>query len=285
MLTTESAESPGFSAHSVWGEAAAAGPLAVLGDDAALSGLHFLRVEGMRTLLTPAMLAVGLALAAAAAERRFLCVLGDAGVGKTFAVHAATRRLGELGSLLSLEFRAQPAPADLRSALHRTLGLLGQAPADPGAADTLIRHALADRPRIVVVEDAHRLSASCMEYLRFLHDGAPGGLCVVLIAARRGERRLRAQRMLATRTAGWLHVQPLMRDQIPLALHALHPVWRGVEAGVLMALDARLAGGALRRWAVITHHTRQLLARARADVPDGRLLAAVADRIDGGRCA
>lgn len=277
MLTTESTE---LSARPVWGVAAATGPFAVLPDDAVLSNLHFLRIEGTRTLLTPGMLAVGGALADAVAKRRFLCVLGDAGIGKTFAVHAAGRRLGDV---LPLHVRAQPVPADLRTALHRALALPGQAPADPGAADTLIRHALAGRPRIVVVEDAHRLSASCMEYLRFLHDGVPGGLCVVLIAARRGERRLRAQRMLATRTAGWLRLQPLTRDQIPLAVPALHPVWEGVDAGDLMALDARLAGGALRRWAVITHHTRQVMARTQADVPDGRLLEAVADRIDGGR--
>ncbi|MEU5798725.1 ATP-binding protein [Streptomyces sp. NPDC047813] len=280
MLTTESTE---FSARAVWGKAAAAGPFAVLDDDAVSSGLHFLRVEGMRTLLTPAMLAVGDALADAVARRQFLCVLGDVGIGKTFAVQAAARRLGELGQLLSLEFRAQPAPADLRTALHRALGLPGEAPADPGAADTLIRHALADRPRIVVVEDAHRVSASCMEYLRFLHDGVPGGLCVVLIAVRRGERRMRAQRMLATRTAGWLRLEPLTRDQIPLAVPALHPVWKGVDPGDLIALDARLAGGALRRWAVITHHTRRALASPQAAVPDGRLLQTVADRIDGGR--
>jgi type II secretory pathway predicted ATPase ExeA len=277
MLTTE------FSARAVWGEAAAAGPFAVLSDDAVSSGLHFLPVAGMRTLLTPAMLAVGDALADAVAKRRFLCVLGDVGIGKTFAVQAAARRLGELGSLLSLEFRAQPAPADLRTALHRALDLPGEAPVDPGAADTLIRHALADRPRIVVVEDAHRVSASCMEYLRFLHDGVPGGLCVVLIAARRGERRLRAQRMLATRTAGWLRLEPLTRDQIPLAVPALHPVWKGVDPGDLMTLDARLAGGALRRWAVITHHTQRALVSSQAAVPDGRLLEMVARRIDGGR--
>ncbi|WP_043262612.1 ATP-binding protein [Streptomyces sp. CT34] len=281
MLTTEPIESTGY-AYPVWGEAATSGPFAVLDDDAVSSGLHFLSVEGIRTLLTPAMLAVGGALAGAVARRRFLCVLGDTGIGKTFAVHAAGRRLGG-GGLVPLELRAQPAPTDLRLALHRALRLPGGAPADPGAADTLIRHALADRPRIVVVEDAHRLSASCMEYLRFLHDGVPGGLCVVLIAARRGERRLRAQRMLATRTAAWLRVQPLTRDQIPLALPALHPVWQGVDPGDLMALDARLAGGALRRWALITHHTRRIMARAQAAAPDALLLEAVADRIDGGR--
>ena len=95
----------------VWDAAAAAEPFAVV-EAAAPPGLHFLAVPGVRTLLTPGMLAVGDALPKAYAQRRFLCVLGDAGVGKTFAVHAAGRRLGEL---LPLDYRAQPAPADLRA--------------------------------------------------------------------------------------------------------------------------------------------------------------------------
>ncbi|WNM32719.1 ATP-binding protein [Streptomyces sp. Li-HN-5-11] len=258
---------------------AAAQELFAVVEDAA-PGLHFLAVPGVRTLLTPGMLAVGDVLPKAYAQRRFLCVLGDAGVGKTFAVHAVGRRLGEL---LPLDFRAQPTPADLRAAFHRALKLRGEAPADPGAADTLIRRALAEGPRIVVVEDADRLSASCFEYLRFLHDDLPQGLCVVLIAAQRGERRLRGQRMLATRSARWLHIPALTRDQVPKAVPALHPLWQSVVPGDLQALDARLAGGALRRWIVLTHHTQRVLAATGASQPDGVLLQAVADRIDGGR--
>ncbi|KPI31945.1 AAA ATPase [Actinobacteria bacterium OV450] len=273
MLTTPPAPS------ALWGAAAAAEPFAVV-EDAAPPGLHFLDTPGVRTLLTPGMLAVGDALAEAYAQGRFACVLGDAGVGKTFAVHTAARRLGEL---LPLDFRAHPAPADLRAALHRALGLGGEAPADAGAADTLIRRALAERPRIVVVEDADRLSASCFEYVRFLHDDLPQGLCVVLIAQARGERSLRAQRMLATRSAGWLHIPALTRDQIPQAVPALHPLWQGVAPGDLQALDARLADGLLRRWVVLTLHTQRALAATGAKKPDGGMLQAVADRVDGGR--
>lgn len=198
MLTTNE-----LSARVVWGVAAAAGPFAVLPDDAASSGLHFLHVDQMRTLLTPGMLAVGASLADAVAQRRFLCVLGDAGVGKTFAVRTAARRYG---AAVLLDLRAHPAPADLRAGLYGRLKLPGEPPADPGTADALIRCALVDEPRIVVVDDADRMSRSCFEYLRFLHDDTPGGLCVVLVAARCGERSLRAQPMLATRTAGWLHL-------------------------------------------------------------------------------
>ncbi|MER6105154.1 ATP-binding protein [Streptomyces sp. NPDC001832] len=273
MLTSPPPPSP------IWGTDAAAEPFAIM-EETAPPGLHYLQTPGLRTLLTPSMLAVGDALADAYAQGRFVCVLGAAGVGKTFAVHTAARRVGEL---LPLDFRAQPAPADLRAALHKELKLHGEPPADPGAADTLIRRALVQGPRIVVVEDAHRLSASCFEYLRFLHDDLPQGLCVVLIAQARGERSLRAQRMLASRCAGWLQIPPLTRDQVPKAAHALHPVWQSVPPDDLKALDARIADGALRRWAVLTHHTQRALAATKASTPDQDLLHAVADRVDGGR--
>ncbi|AVH93683.1 ATP-binding protein (plasmid) [Streptomyces sp. WAC00288] len=269
----------------VWGTAGAAEPFAVL-EDAAPPGLHFLDTPGVRTLLTPGMLAVGDALADAYAQGRFVCVLGDAGVGKTFAVHTAARRLGELlllPLLLPLYLGAQPTPADLRACLHKALKLRGEPPADPGAADAWIRRALALGPRIVVVEDAHRLSASCFEYLRFLHDDLPQGLCVVLIAQTRGERSLRAQRMLATRTAGWPYIWPLTRDQVPKAVRALHPLWQSVAPDDLKTLDARIADGCLRRWAVLTFHTQRALAVTGATKPDWGLLEAVADRVDGGR--
>ncbi|WP_234042179.1 hypothetical protein [Streptomyces marianii] len=64
--------------------------------DATPPGPHFLDTPGVRTLLTRGMLAVSDALADAYAQGRFVCVLADAGVGKTFAVHTAARRLGEL---------------------------------------------------------------------------------------------------------------------------------------------------------------------------------------------
>lgn len=120
-------------------------------------------------------------------------------------------------------------------------------------------------------------------YVRFLHDDLPQGLCVVLIAVTRGERSLRAQRMLATRTAGWPHIWPLTRDQVPQAIPVLHPLWQSVAPGDLKALDARLADGCLRRWVVLTLHTQRALAATGASKPDGGMLQAVADRIDGGR--
>jgi hypothetical protein len=261
------------------GASATAGEPFTAAGTAAPAALHFLQVPGMRTILTPGLLAVTGALAGACARQRFLCVYGDAGVGKTFAVHAAVTA-GYPGAHLVLALGARPGPAELRARLHHTLGLSGEAPSDPGAADTLIRRALAASARIVVVDEADRMPDSGFEYLRFLHDGAPGGLCVVLIAGQHGERALRRQQMLATRTAGWLEIQMLTRDQIPRAVPAMHPLWTHLAPSHLQALDARFAGGSMRRWALLTHHTLRALAAAGTATPGPAMLQALIDRID-----
>lgn len=252
-------------------------PPFTVAEDAAPPGLHFLPVPGIRTLTTPATTATQDALTTARAQRRFLCVLGDAGVGKTFAVHTAARRSGPTALL---DPRANPTPADLRAGLHHRLELPGEPPADPTTADTLIRHALAAAPHTVVDDDADRISQSCFEYPRFLHDDTPGGLCVVLIAQPGGERHLRAQRMLATRTIGRLRIPPLTHDHIPQAIPALHPLWQTVTPDHLQALDARYAQGSLRRWVLLTHHTRHALAATGRTDPDPHLLQTIVNRID-----
>ncbi|MET7714816.1 ATP-binding protein [Streptomyces sp. NPDC005407] len=253
-----------------------------LADEPTTQELHFLRLAGARTVITPGLAAVGPALADAYHQQRFLCVSGDAGVGKTFAIHTTARaRFPDTHLLLRLG--ARPGPADLRAHLHHALTLKGSPPSDPAAADSLIRRALGTGPRIVVVDEADRMPDACFEYLRFLHDDLPGGLCVVLIAGQRGERALRAQQMLHTRTATWLNLQPLTRDQIHRTIPVLHPLWHTVQPEHLWKLDGHFAHGSLRRWALVTHHIQRALTTTGATRPDPGLLQDVVRRIDTSR--
>ncbi|MGI5192079.1 AAA family ATPase [Streptomyces sp. CA-288835] len=253
-----------------------------LADEPAPRELHFLSLAGARTVATPGLTAVQRALADAHRQQRFLCVLGDAGVGKTFAVHAtALTRFPEAHLLLRLG--ARPGPADLRAHLHYALGLRGEPPGDPAASDSLIRRALDAGPHIVVVDEADRMPDTCFEYLRFLHDDLPGGLCVVLIAGQGGERALRAQQMLHTRTAAWLTLLTIAGDQLARIIPALHPLWHTVAPDHLRMLDGRFAHGTLRRWALLTHHVQRALAAAGATHPDPGLLRQVIRRIDTSR--
>ncbi len=250
-----------------------------LADAPAPQELHFLSPAGARTVVTPGLTAVRHALADAHQQQRFLCVLGDAGVGKTFAVHTTALTCFPDAHLL-LRLGARPGPADLRAHLHQALGLKGAPPTDPAAADSLIRRALSAGPRIVVVDEADRMPDACFEYLRFLHDDLPGGLCVVLIAGQRGERALRAQQMLHTRAAAWLTLQPLTRDQIPRTIAVLHPLWHTVAPDHLWALDSHFAHGSLRRWTLLTHHVQRALITTGATRPGPGLLQQVVGRID-----
>lgn len=245
--------------------------------------LHFLGLAGARTVATPSLTAVEDALVDAYRQRRFLCVLGDAGVGKTFAVrHSAHTRFPTTRLLLQLG--ARPTPADLRAHLHHALALPGTPPAAPALADTLIRRALATRAPIVVVDETDRMPESCFEYLRFLYDATPSGLCVVLIAGQHGAKALHAQQMLATRTARWLTLCPLTRHQIPYAARALHPIWQTVTPKQLRLLDGYFAHGSLRRWALLTHHVQRTLKATGRHRPDPGLLQQTLHRIDTSRC-
>ncbi|MEU6394726.1 ATP-binding protein [Streptomyces sp. NPDC046939] len=260
----------------------AATQLVSLAGTAAPGHLHFLHLAGARTVVTPGLRAADDALAAAHQQRRFLCVLGDAGVGKTFAVHYVARTRFPR-SHVPLRLGARPTPADLRAHLHDALGLHDALPAAPALADALIRRALAAQAYIVVVDEADRMSEACLEYLRFLHDDTPDGLCVVLIAGQRGEKALRAWQMLATRTAQWLTLRPLARVSVPSAARALHPVWQTVAPDQIRVLDGHFAQGSLRRWALLTHHVQRSLSATGRAQPDPDLLRQTLDRIDTSR--
>ncbi|GAA0374907.1 ATP-binding protein [Streptomyces blastmyceticus] len=243
--------------------------------------MHFLPLLRTRTLFTDGLRDTAHAVADGFASRSMVCLTGLSGIGKTFAVrtvlasHPPCRRA-------PLMLPARPAPADLRAALHDVLALPGLPPADPGVADALILKALARIPRIVAVDEAHQLSDVSFEYLRYLYDTLPGGLCIVLIAGQDGEPVLRAQRMLASRTAAWLHLvplHPLHPHHVPGAISRLHPLWQHTDPELLRRVDARFARGRLRHWALLTHHTHHVLTRAGARSVTPELLQKATHRI------
>ncbi|MEV0498086.1 ATP-binding protein [Streptomyces spectabilis] len=192
-----------------------------------------------------------------------LCLTGASGVGKTFGVEAVLAgHPAHRVCMISLPSR--PAPADLRAAFHHALDLPGSPPDDPGVCDAAVLDVLGAGPRIVVVDEAHQLSPAAFEYLRYLYDSLPDGLCTVLIAGERGERVLRETPMLGTRAALWREIRPLDADLVPLAARRLHPLWQQAAAAQLRRLDGRFARGRLRRWALLTHHARRIRSTASA---------------------
>ncbi|MEU2674671.1 ATP-binding protein [Streptomyces sp. NPDC007164] len=179
-----------------------------------------------------------------------------------------------------LNLPSRPAPADLRTALHHALDLPGQPPEDPGVCDNAVLGALAVRPRIVMVDEAHQLTPAAFEYLRYLYDSLSEGLCIVLIAGEDGEHVLREVPLLGTRASAWREITPLQADLVPLAVRRLHPLWHQATCAQLHRLDARFAHGRLRRWALLTHHAQTSQPSGSASSREG--IEQLARRVDDG---
>ncbi|MFD4814185.1 AAA family ATPase, partial [Streptomyces sp. NPDC058418] len=191
-------------------------------------------------------------------ERAIMCLYGDAGCGKTFAletVFASKTLPARRVRLVRLLPRPAPTAAALRADLADALDLAGARPGEPEVFDMALRKALAVRDHLLVVDEAQRLDAACFEYLRYLFDDAGTRLAIVLAVGERGLAVLRRQKMLASRTAVWLKVPALTPREVRWAIPRFHPLWEASDPDAVDLLDTRLCHGNFRRWAQATHHT------------------------------
>lgn len=233
----------------------------------ALPAPHYLNLPGARTVTTQAMQGTADVLHQALAHRHLVCVTADPGVGKTFTLHTLSHRLPQ-PPVLWLLLRPQARPDDLRHGLHRALGLPGTPPKDPGICDDYLRHTLGQAHHLLILDEAHQLSPSCIEYLRYLHDDPAPCLTIVLLASRPRLRALRSHPTLLNRIATWHQLDPLAPDEIPTALPDFHAAWRGIPPVILSRLDSLWAHGNFRRWAALTHQLHSTQHRHPGTVPD-----------------
>ncbi|GCD40375.1 ATP-binding protein [Streptomyces paromomycinus] len=213
---------------------------------------HHLNLPQARTVTTSQVRAAAHALAATVEQQTMMCLSGAPGSGKTFTLHILTAQHPHWQTL-SLLMRPQARPEDLRARLYRALQLPGTAPKNPGICDDLIRHALHHPPRLLAIDEAHQLSASCLEYLRFLHEDAHTRLAVLLLASDHRLKALRTQPVLAGRVHTWHHLQPLAEPELLTALPAFHPQWHDADPQLITTLNTAWAHGNFRRWAALTH--------------------------------
>ncbi|MGF2213781.1 AAA family ATPase [Streptomyces albidoflavus] len=228
---------------------------------------HYLSLPGARTVTTQAVRAVGHALDTALRDQHMMSLIADPGVGKTFTLHILCEQRPGL-PVLRLLPRPQARPDDLRHDLHHALHLPGDPPADAGTCDDYLRHDLAQTPRLLAVDEAHQLSAACIEYLRHLHDDPAPQVTILLLASRPRLRALRSQPALLSRVTTWHHMEPMDADEVLTALPAFHSLWQALPARTLARLDDVWAHGNLRRWAALTHQLQAHQRRHPSRLPD-----------------
>ncbi|MFI6340509.1 AAA family ATPase [Streptomyces sp. NPDC050535] len=216
---------------------------------------HYLGLQGARTILTRASeetyANLLTTLKADGGNGAIMCVHGGVGLGKTFSVNL---HLDELAPHTTLRIKLSSSKIQaLRTALYRRLGLPGEAPSGSTRCESMIKEALTEVPRVLVVDEAQWLDTRAFEFIRELWDDEDTRLAVVLIGAENCYQKIKNRPALDSRILVWQRYKPLTPAEVLTVIPQYHPRWSGVPADDLLWIDDLACHGNFRQWAKITY--------------------------------
>lgn len=241
---------------------------------------HYLALPGANVVATDALLTLRDNLADVVEARAMMCVHGDAGLGKTLSVNASLRKLAA-DQVCRVQFRARPTPRDIRHVLFDALAITGAPPLRPIEFDALLKRVLAERPRVLVCDEAQWLSRECFEFWRHLWDDPRTDIAIVFVGGGDCYRVLRREPMLSSRVYVWQEFRRMSREQVLDVIPAFHLVWAEVDPELLVYADVHAGHGNFRAWAKITAHVQTALRRLDRPVPDREVMQWVFSRLGG----
>ena len=180
-------------------------------------------------------------------------VTGEAGVGKTWLWRRLRADRPASWHWVDVELSPTDAPADFYRAIGHALGLIGEGVAPPtrlDLADHLAEAHVEGRRRVLVVDEAHNLSAGVLEEIRLQCNrlGRPGGFAGLVLVGQTPLARRLATRSLAAleaRLSARAHLRALDIEEARALLDRLEPGRSGDDEGFERL--HRDAGGSPRR--------------------------------------
>ncbi|MGH7749679.1 MAG: AAA family ATPase, partial [Candidatus Dormibacteria bacterium] len=121
---------------------------------------HFLNLPGARVVATEQLLDTRDLVTDLVEVQAMGAVYGPAGTGKTFAVAQAL--IDRPAASCVRTFRSRPTTRFVRHELYTALGLGVAPPTSPVETDRLMKRALAERFRLVVIDEAQWLNRECI---------------------------------------------------------------------------------------------------------------------------
>ncbi|WP_229713935.1 ATP-binding protein [Streptomyces fuscichromogenes] len=245
------------------------------GESGAVAGVAL--PAGAKLVRTSSVRAVAEAVGQAMATQGAVCVFGDPGRGKTAAVRMALGEVPPGWKVTWVPVPVRPSVAGMRRAVFDALGLPGRFPHTSALADAAVAGALAEA-RVLVVDEAQRLPARCLEYLQSLWDH-PGTRITLVLCGAGSERALARLPQLASRVVAWQEVPRLAGAEVTSVVTGFHPLWRTVPAPELTWIDQSCAHGTLRTWAALTAHLQNALLTTADTSVDRALLRRLFKRV------
>lgn len=174
---------------------------------------------------------------------------GEAGLGKTFAVEDALA--APQLPLLWVSFPSRPTPRLIAATLLETVTQRPTRMDRFAIIARLVEH-LTQTPSVVVVDESQLLTSDCIELLRYLHDHRTTRFALVLVGGNGTWKVLSREPMLASRVYRRVRFQALPRADVLAVIPYYHPLYTGVDPGLIALIDDLFAHGNLRHWAAFT---------------------------------
>ncbi|MET9694941.1 ATP-binding protein [Streptomyces sp. NPDC006514] len=217
---------------------------------------HFADLTGAATLPTGTFQLAHRVVDDLVANNATGVIHGPAGTGKTYAVEAALEDQAAHGgpAVCALSFTARPT---MRLVADHLLAALTGTVAPKSRNRFHITNRLLDLlshpKRLVVVDEAQRLSSDCIELLRHLHDEPKTKFALLYVGGDGCWEVLSREPMLRSRVFRRLPFRPLAADEIPALMRDYHPIYTGADDALLRQIDELYGQGTMRDWAAFTH--------------------------------
>lgn len=243
---------------------------------------HFLNLQGATTIGTEPFLEAQRAVEDLVAVGGMGAFVGDAGLGKTFAMDAA-RADCELESCAIVI----PVRATMRTVAVTLLrALTGVEPTGERfrLAGDLIG-VLSERPRLVVVDEAQNANHGCIEFLRHIHDERQTQFALALTGGHRCWEVLKQYPMLRSRIYRRVQFERMGLTTVLDVIPHFHRVYAEAASETIGRIDLEFAQGTFRRWTAFTVDAVRACEEAGTDTVDDRVVNDVIQRRFGRRAA
>jgi DNA transposition AAA+ family ATPase len=198
-------------------------------------------------------------------------VYGPAGVGKTFAVEYASENAKISPHWFT--FTKQPALTHMvKAMLEKLTGIPHRGERFKLTSDLV--EVLAERPRLIVVDEAQQLNANALDYLRYLHDEPDTQFALMFVGGNGCWKTLSRHPMLLSRVYRQVRISALDDEEVMSLIPKYHPIHAHVSLETLLEVNENFASGNFRRWASFTQTVVRLCGERKAKTYDSKLAAA-----------
>ncbi|MFC9948891.1 AAA family ATPase [Streptomyces pratensis] len=212
---------------------------------------HYLGLTGANAMATKAVAETDARILKAIKHNAMICIHGNVGLGKTFAVHTVLRRRAP-HTTVRLRYNTGANMNEIRTQLWNRLDLPGEPLQAAGPCDQRIQDALEAEPRVLLIDEVQGLGTKALEYFRNLWGDDARRAAIILVGSGNTRQKILNNQALHSRILEWYQFSPLTPTEVQAVIPAYQQIWAGAQSELILYADDMVGHGSFRNWARIT---------------------------------